>query len=225
VTVYCVHPIGGHVFSYLKLARVLESKATFMGLRAVGIEGECAPLASIEAIARSQVEALERSGDPSPRVLCGWSFGGVVALEMARQLVARGRPPCAVAMIDSRVPPDGDRAAIDDDRIERLFLENRARSEQGGKAASNAEVKPEERAVFRANLLALQQHTPAPYAGPVALLLTAASLEAGVDRPWRTLLGSLDVRRVPGDHHSLLRPPDVDVVAGHLLEVLQRLHS
>ncbi|MDG2113592.1 MAG: alpha/beta fold hydrolase [Actinomycetota bacterium] len=47
---------------------------------------------------------LGRLGLSDPLWLGGWSFGGVVALEMARSLQARGREVAQVVMLDSRMP-------------------------------------------------------------------------------------------------------------------------
>ncbi|OYV49865.1 MAG: hypothetical protein B7X10_01610 [Burkholderiales bacterium 21-58-4] len=41
---------------------------------------------------------------PQPRWIGGYSFGGIVAFEMARQLAQRGTPPQRVIIIDAPAP-------------------------------------------------------------------------------------------------------------------------
>src|SRR5205823_472140 len=51
--------------------------------------------------------ALERSGAEGPYCLGGFSFGGLVAFEMARQLVDRGRRVALLAVLDCPAPVRG----------------------------------------------------------------------------------------------------------------------
>ena len=53
------------------------------------------------AYEREQLDSLSISG---PYQLVGWSFGGVVALELARRLGEEGAPPTSVALIDTWLP-------------------------------------------------------------------------------------------------------------------------
>ncbi|VDB91855.1 unnamed protein product [Peniophora sp. CBMAI 1063] len=63
------------------------------------------PWLSLEAMAGSYAEhALKVSGGSGNFILGGWSFGGVVAFEAARQLRARGSPVRGVLLIDSPAP-------------------------------------------------------------------------------------------------------------------------
>jgi thioesterase domain-containing protein len=58
-----------------------------------------------------EVRAVQPSG---PYHLCGWSLGGVIAFEMARQLLARGESVAPVALLDSRIPAADETAAGED---------------------------------------------------------------------------------------------------------------
>ena len=128
----CVHPVGGGVLCYLDLARRLGSDQPLYGLQG-GVDQ--APGAerprSIEAIAAGYLRQLEELREPrelrdrtrprdlratpqvegqrqaAPYSLAGWSFGGVVAFEMACQLAAAGQPPMGLLLLDSHVPPAG----------------------------------------------------------------------------------------------------------------------
>ncbi|WP_293118322.1 non-ribosomal peptide synthetase [Moorena sp. SIO4G3] len=74
--------------------------------------------------------------------------------------------------------------------------------------------------VFQANLMAMYRYQPQPYSGRIALFC-ARELEAE-DRGWHELaVGGLETYRIPGDHYTMMRSPDVEILAKHL-EVLVR---
>jgi thioesterase domain-containing protein len=100
---FCVHPVGGDVFCYADLARHLGGEQPFYGLRSVGItEGE--PLRTIEEMAATYLAAVTEVQRRGPYLLGGWSFGGVVAYEMAQQARRRGDDVEVLALIDSGAP-------------------------------------------------------------------------------------------------------------------------
>jgi len=56
---------------------------------------------TIENIAAHCINALQRYIEDQPVVLAGWSFGGLVAHEMCRQLEVADRAPSLLALIDT----------------------------------------------------------------------------------------------------------------------------
>ncbi|MEQ8464169.1 amino acid adenylation domain-containing protein [Coleofasciculus sp. E1-EBD-02] len=101
---FCVHPIGGNVLCYLNLARHLGEDQPFYGLQASGIDGEAEPNSRIEDMASYYIEAIREIQPQGPYLLGGWSFGGVVAFEMAQQLHSSGEQVALLALIDSSAP-------------------------------------------------------------------------------------------------------------------------
>jgi thioesterase domain-containing protein len=98
---FCVHPIGGNVLAYAELAQRLES-VPFYGLQSPDpAEGA---LGSVERMAEHYLAALRTVQPEGPYRLGGWSMGGVVAYEMARQAVAAGERVELLALIDSAPP-------------------------------------------------------------------------------------------------------------------------
>jgi thioesterase domain-containing protein/acyl carrier protein len=101
---FLVHGGGGSVLGYTELVRQLGSQRPLYGLSASGIDGGELPAASIEVLARdylAQVRAVQPHG---PYLLSGWSFGGLVAYEMARLLQAAGETVELLALLDSQAP-------------------------------------------------------------------------------------------------------------------------
>jgi len=100
---FLVHPAGGTVLCYNDLARALGPDQPVWGLEAAGLyEGE--PLDRIEEMASRFVAALRTVQPAGPYHLGGWSFGGFVAFEMARQLAESGDEVGLLALLDTWGP-------------------------------------------------------------------------------------------------------------------------
>lgn len=98
---FFVHPAGGSVLPYIALSRALGSERPFYALE--GTLGE----RKIELMAARYIDAVRAVRPDGPFLLGGWSTGGVVAFEMARQLEASGAQVAVVALLDSIAPGAG----------------------------------------------------------------------------------------------------------------------
>jgi amino acid adenylation domain-containing protein len=115
---FCVHPVGGGVLCYLELSRRLHPEQPFYGLQTpTGQE----PHGTLEAMATHYVDALQQVQPHGPYLLGGWSMGGRVAYEMARQLQRRGEPVALLVIIDARSHEDGPRLEPAEARAQELF--------------------------------------------------------------------------------------------------------
>ncbi|MFP2902226.1 alpha/beta fold hydrolase, partial [Corallococcus sp. 4LFB] len=110
---FLVHGGGGSVLGYSELVRQLGNDRPVYGLSASGLDGGALPPASIEALARDYLAQVRTVQPRGPYLLGGWSFGGLVALEMARQLQLTGEPVELLALMDSTVPTPQPRPAPD----------------------------------------------------------------------------------------------------------------
>jgi pristinamycin I synthase-3/4 len=119
---FCVHPVGGNVFCYYELANSFNPALPFYALQASGIENGHRPLRSVEEMAASYIEAIRARQSHGPYLLGGWSAGGVVAYEMARQLRSRGEKIALVALIDSWAPSPSGRRDFDEAELTTAFL-------------------------------------------------------------------------------------------------------
>jgi yersiniabactin nonribosomal peptide synthetase len=107
---FLVHPAGGHVLCYQELAQRLQRPV--LGLQAPGLEGDREPIEDINAMAALYVRALREAQPAGPYHLGGWSSGGLVAFEMARQLEDQGDTVAQLTLIDTPSPRPV--AAVDD---------------------------------------------------------------------------------------------------------------
>ncbi|ATL66307.1 hypothetical protein CRH09_08915 [Nocardia terpenica] len=122
--IFLVHPLGGHVLCYSKLARHLPQDQPVYALQAPGTDQGSVPLNTIPELAATYLEAIRRIQPEGPYRLGGWSFGGFVAYEMARQLRTVGQ-----GMVDRLIVLDSftiqrDRPAdVADDSLVTFFWE------------------------------------------------------------------------------------------------------
>ena len=101
---FCIHPVGGGALCYRELADCLDEDQPVYGIQAVGFEGKLDPLTDIESMAARYVEEIAAVWPEGPCRLYGWSFGGVVAFEMARLLQATGREVDLLVLADTGHP-------------------------------------------------------------------------------------------------------------------------
>jgi amino acid adenylation domain-containing protein len=98
---FLVHGMGGNVVGYGNLVRLLGPEQPCYAFQARGLDGTEAPATTVEEMAESYIAELCAAWPRGPYALCGLSFGGTVAFEMARQLEAAGKSVAVVALLDS----------------------------------------------------------------------------------------------------------------------------
>ncbi len=194
---FCVHPVGGEVVAYRELARRLGADQPVYGL-----QSSDPPLEDVREMAALYVAAVREVQPAGPYRIAGWSMGGVVAYEMARQLEARGETVETLALIDAASPaywagrtapadpelvalfaadlarlhglaiPDVDLSNLDADGALALFLDL---GRQAGLLPPDLEPAELRRLFnrFRANRRSLATYAPHPYAGDVDLFRAA----------------------------------------------------
>ena len=174
---------------------------------------------SIREMAALYVEWVRAITDDGPLVLGGWSFGGLVALEMARQMADHGRRPETVLLLDSYAQPFNttDDAGLADGALERL---------QAHEDLPPALLASLTREIHRNKLLALAAPHDS-YEGPVLLLL-ASEREAQHDlhNGWTSeQLPALNIQHTPGNHHTLLAAGHAPALAQTIEELMQKIQS
>ncbi|GMW00485.1 MAG: hypothetical protein AMXMBFR84_16220 [Candidatus Hydrogenedentota bacterium] len=101
---FCVAPAGGLVFPYFSMLSYIDADQPFYGLQDPSLNSGARPFTTIEELADFHVGTIERMQPNGPYLLGGWSFGGYVALEIARRLAAKGETVAFLAIIDQIVP-------------------------------------------------------------------------------------------------------------------------
>lgn len=101
---FFVHPAGGDVLCYYDLARHLGSDYPFYGLQVSAFSDQATVHTRIQDMAAHYLKAVTEAAPRGPYFLGGWSMGGIVAFEMAQQLVRRGQDVPLLAILDQRAP-------------------------------------------------------------------------------------------------------------------------
>jgi thioesterase domain-containing protein/acyl carrier protein len=103
---FAIHPTGGDVLCYYHLARLLGRDQPLYGLQARGLDGRQPPLDDMPEIAAFYLDTLREVQPEGPYYLVGWSFGGLAAFDMARQLREAGERVAFLGIFDSLAPLD-----------------------------------------------------------------------------------------------------------------------
>jgi amino acid adenylation domain-containing protein len=99
--IFCIHPVTGEVDYVYKLAAYFDNDQPIYGLQAVGLNGQDAPLETIEEMAAHYIKLIVAKYPEGPYHLAGYSVGGVIAYEMAVQLKKEGKEVGLLALFDT----------------------------------------------------------------------------------------------------------------------------
>ncbi|MGW0963317.1 amino acid adenylation domain-containing protein [Streptomyces gelaticus] len=108
---FWVHPSGGSIAWYTGLAHAMPAERPLLAFELPGAYGPGEPLATIEALAEEYVTHLLREQPTGPYALMAWSYGGLIALEMARLLTAAGHRVDPLVLVEPTLPQDPDSMA------------------------------------------------------------------------------------------------------------------
>ncbi|MFE0137453.1 amino acid adenylation domain-containing protein, partial [Streptomyces sp. NPDC059037] len=126
--VFCVHPAGGHSWGYYHLKDHLPAGHPLYGLQARTLLQDAEPPATLAAMAADYVEQIRSVRPHGPYHLVGWSFGGLVAFEMATQLQEQGEEIALLALLDafpeSAADDGADAVPADEDSMLRMIAAN-----------------------------------------------------------------------------------------------------
>ncbi len=205
------HPVGGSLLAYQPLVRRLADHRC-LGLDATArAVADAGPAGSIQELARRHVESFGEHG-PRIDVVCGWSFGGALAWEIACLLAERGERP-EVVLLDSTwagraVPVWTPAEALHGFVQDALQLGGQDAGFTAGTAEEAAarldmdpEVFAERLALFTRNRRLVCEWHPTP--GDLDLVSVRAAESLTSD--WRTATtGAVHLHDLPGDHYGLL---------------------
>jgi acyl transferase domain-containing protein/thioesterase domain-containing protein/acyl carrier protein len=243
---FLIHPVGGHVYVYRHLANCLGKDQSVFGLQARGLDGRAEPFTAIEPMASYYLEAMRAVQPEGPYLLCGSSFGGVVAYEIAQQLTAAGERAAMVAILDSPNPrqvPEGM-----ENSVERMAYLLSGDASVSIKSEEAQHLKPDEQLMHllrkggvvnrmfssialpqlqrfqqlvTLNWRAMRSYTPKPYSGRL-IFFEANERDAftipSPHRGWSELaLGGFVVHGVPGNHITMNLPPHVECLVERMM--------
>jgi len=231
--IFLAHGVGGRA-SFGELARHIHTAHPIYGIQARGVDGMEPPFDRIEDMAAYYLDALNQLQPQGSCILIGYSFGGLVALEMAQRLSAAGKNVALLVLVDTYPHPrylaPGQRLWLFSKRILghsyriatlpilRAFsyfadgLERRLRIAE----ALNLRTLPPEtsRLSFalttarnrESDFLAMKRYRPRFYPGKIKFVRPERNSYLPTDPTavWKKLAAKLDVETVPGDHLGMI---------------------
>ena len=235
--VFIVHGVGGNVVDILPTARRMAYPGAVIGIRARGLARGEMPHSSVEAMAADYLGEIKARQPNGPYCICGYSLGGLVAFEMARQLSGSGNEVAFVGLFDTLMSPLRWPArallSIIGRRIARLARNLRA----AWLRAREAELRnPDDTSlpglpsalpvrvlrVAASALIASARYRPGFYCGKLTLF-TPVGREPGLpslEAIWRKHARTLAVVETRGSHSTMLSVPNADSIAASLTRCL-----
>jgi enterobactin synthetase component F len=233
--IFCVHPGAGISWGYLAMARHVPEDVPLYGVQARGLHPQDELAGSLPEMAADYVEQIRAIQPTGPYHLLGWSFGGIVAHEIAVQLQAMGEQVAALVILDTYPGQGPDGELADSERA------------RGGPALAAAELDwrigwvrrhagnvfggiSEEEIVLLAHLFqnnnAIQdRHRLGRFEGDALLLVAAKSRPDGTPtgERWEPYVtGEIARVRLPCWHTGILSPEMLGQVWSAMADWLER---
>nr|AKA59500.1 polyketide synthase [uncultured bacterium NM_1663] len=102
--IFFASPAAGSAVVYRQLASLLDHDRACYGVDCLGLHDGANPGATVDEIAEHHVAVIRGVRPHGPYVLAGWSFGAVVAHEVARRIADAGETVDLVLGLDGFVP-------------------------------------------------------------------------------------------------------------------------
>jgi acetoacetyl-CoA synthetase len=102
---FIFHGVGGAVVEFAALGKLIDIPGEVFAVQAQGVDGTRPPLESVEEMADLYLDNIRQKQPAGPYWLCGYSFGGLLAIEVARRLKQAGEEIALLFLIDSYAHP------------------------------------------------------------------------------------------------------------------------
>ena len=243
--IFCIGALNGEVILFRRLALELGPDQPIYGLQPFSLLDR---LSTVETLAAGYIEQLRQWGERQPFCLVGYSFGGLVAVEMARQLREAGTQPPLVVLIDANNLAACKAKESWKDRARRYrhhvnqivhgaqglyHLADRIRANLVRKihkvsTTLGVEVPKIASDVAGRQLLAAESYRAKPYPGKVCLFKAESRPEffdGDEDLGWGEVLSDLRIEEIPGDHTTIKTGINLTILAQKLTAAFENLHG
>jgi amino acid adenylation domain-containing protein len=239
-TIYCIGAADGEVIVFRRFALELGLDQPMYGLQPFRLLG---PRPTVKQLAAAYIHELRKAGESQPFCLLGYSFGGLVAVEMARQLRRDGMAPPIVVLIDTSYPVGCKANESWAHRIRRYrfnwnqlthgrglsYVIERARDRSGKitrhvSSTVGVPLPSGPSDVYTLQFQASETYRITSYRGRVYLFRAEAQPEffhGGAELGWSKVLSDLVVDEVPGDHRTINTGSHLKILAQKVRECLQ----
>jgi thioesterase domain-containing protein/acyl carrier protein len=244
---FIVHGAYGNVLNFRLLPQHLPH--AIYGIQSKVAAGDLEPHPSVEAMAADYLAEVRRVQPSGPYVLGGFSGGGVVAYEMGRVLQARGEAVTAILLLDTYPPVPNAAFAQAPERVQKhldglrdgglRYLRERAvdRAQRSWTRWSTdlhlrfrGDLPLDLRQEYAFRTFMEASYDPQPSEVPCVLFRARGEVaSSGITNPtrgWEALArGTLQVRDIDGDHHSMFVEPNVADLCREIARALAELEQ
>jgi amino acid adenylation domain-containing protein len=233
---YFIHGVGLNPIEINTLIQNMDEYQTIWGLQSPAVvDSTIAPMTNLEEIANYYISQIKSAGLSGPYNLMGNSFGGLIAFEMANQLIKSGERVSFLGMIDTvAFQTDGIRDNMTSGistLIKKLlfearfifndfqyYLKFRKRYIQEKVASLREKVSTTKgtdlfsriKQIERVNLEAWKNYHHAPIDTKITLFLAERKtfyVEDSKTFGWSLFSKEVETIRMPGEHAEMLKPP------------------
>jgi thioesterase domain-containing protein/NRPS condensation-like uncharacterized protein len=243
---FIVHGAGGNVIRFYQLAKLVGTDHPIYGVQAQSLLAGQPALLRLEDQAAFYLAEIQQIQPQGPYYFLGYSFGGMVALEIAHRLRALGEKVELLGMLDSRqrdylaVMQHQDSVRVKVDRRIARFrgnLSSLSLSEKVDYMWKKLFTRFLRRTYMLATLLgfrtvpsfmkstddvswvAAMNYQPRRWPGPITLFRASVQPDPRLplDLGWTPFAeGGVEVLELPGDHDLVFQEPNIQVLAAQL---------
>ena len=248
---FCVAGKGGNPMNLRHLAARIDQQVPFYGIQHRGLDGLQPPHTSVEEMAADCLEDIREVQPSGPYRLGGFSAGGLVAFEMAHQLLRAGEHVSLLAFLDTPSPERlnisklrrvkmhlqeliqrGPRYLMPGVKARaRRILDRMRRDPEPEATATGVETQDPRRVVAEAWLHMEGAYSAQRYPGKAVLFRPyqqgnqewSQFLSLDEFNGWRPLVKEIEVVELPGGHSTMCQEPHVRVFARKLNLILEQI--
>ncbi|KIK92693.1 hypothetical protein PAXRUDRAFT_146735 [Paxillus rubicundulus Ve08.2h10] len=222
---FIVHDITGMATPFMRLGAFMPNEMYAIGDKHFG---SATGFATIESMADHYITLVKSAQPEGPYIICGYSFGGQVAVCMATKLTRAGETVQHLVLFDPIYIPASERQSLKStdwtqrsiDRISSNFPD------------IGEKWKTKLRTEIRKNLDSMFDFEPEHFDGPTTLVVpkdrswyrsgNASDFDTGTDdhNGWDYRIKNLEMKISAGSHDTMFAPAHVKVLSGVLKEIL-----
>ncbi|KAF9218618.1 acetyl-CoA synthetase-like protein [Gyrodon lividus] len=226
--VFFIHDVTGMAASLHRLAPFLQNKLYAIQDRHLGSTDGFSSIAAMATHYMHLVRSIQPSG---PYILCGHSFGGLVALSMITQLLRAGEQVKHLILLDSVYVPSEVRHLLKSSDWKQTYIDRFLAKAEGITEDWTQKLEVE----ISRNMDLMLDHDPEHYPGSATLIVpedqswyltgpggaTMGAFHLADDNGWQKRIREVAIKVTAGRHDTLLSEAN----AGELAQVLNDILS
>ncbi|KAJ3411290.1 hypothetical protein HDV05_002436 [Chytridiales sp. JEL 0842] len=230
--IFLIHDVTGMATPFVRLGAYMPNEMYAIGDKYFGLRASEGAFDSIESMAAHYITLMRSVQPHGPYIICGYSFGGTVALSMASQLKASGEEVSQLILLDAIYLSSAERKGLKAGDWTRRTVERISEHFGDITPAWRKRLRRE----IRKNLEFMFEFDCPFYDSPVTLIVPqdrswyrsghASDFDTGADdaNGWKRWLGGeLEVKVSGGRHDTMLAPAYVKSLAAVMKDIVGKL--